>query len=541
MVNIQLKLKEGIVIANLINVNDPLNNNIARVNALAVELDEILSVNEMNLQKNEDLLNRIAICESRQEYVRDALAESERMAREIIKNAELRVAKIMSNAQRVIIPQQESIARLDKEISVLTEHIRSKSMRAPVAKSQLFDMPTNKRDFYLREFQYLELGEDKPQEVQAIISETDIEAKQETFLREQQERDMGEIAEVSQAEHSQDNVEPIADRKFSWRDPQEQFERENEENKPLVYDQYNTKPALEREFSLREPREPDMAQFTAVIQSDPDQADEDIVRPVSVREFSMRMPQEQDLGEAREISQPEPDQDDRDLLVQREFSLRIPQNLSIPGDSLSAQNETVSAQPQKINNSGYTMPEPNAEEISNYNLAMSLMEQNETDMHLDVFVDIRYIAATGEKTGQMQRHSWQVKILVEVPVDSQRFVGYGKVSAAVTSTLLRFDDVVLNDVYPFGIISSSPENIAMYFFNCLQDTVSLLDLRLKEISIWENQALVMEVNQRNMEIDDQLQKGDDILHDIRSLLAARDRTDDRTNSRGRFGHLFKNI
>ncbi|MEA4925033.1 MAG: 6-carboxytetrahydropterin synthase [Syntrophomonadaceae bacterium] len=414
-------------------------------------------------------MEQIAVCESRQQYVRDALAESEKIAREVTRNAELRVDKIMANAQWAIMPQQEHIARLEKEIKELTEEIQSRSMNTPEPKPELADMPYSFREFSLREPQYINLSIDNP--------------------------------------HDGSNSVP------AWQ------------------------PESSREFSLREPPDEDIAKIKA---ANPPEQDQDDSQPIIRREFSLREPPEEDITEIKTTNPPEQDQPDDKPMARREFSLRVPQNLDIPVDEFwPPQNE--SADERQLNLTEYNLPEPQDEEISNYNLAMSLIEQNESDMHLDVFVDLRYVVAADEKDGKMQRHSWQVKILVEVPADSQKIVGYGKASSAVTSTLLRFDDVVLNDVYPFGIIAPNPENIAMYFFNCLQDTVALMDLNLKEITIWENQARVMEVRQRNTAFDEQLQQGDDILHDIRSLLTARDRGEDKNNSKNRLGNLFKNI
>jgi len=58
----------------------------------------------------------------------------------------------------------------------------------------------------------------------------------------------------------------------------------------------------------------------------------------------------------------------------------------------------------------------------------------------------------------------------------------------------------------------------MYFFNCLEDNVSFMKLRLREISIWENQTLLMRINHRNKVLDELLQSGDDILENLRDKL-----------------------
>ena len=55
----------------------------ARLNALSVELDEIRNAHEMTLQKNADLSAQIVACIAESDYVNGALAEGERIAREI--------------------------------------------------------------------------------------------------------------------------------------------------------------------------------------------------------------------------------------------------------------------------------------------------------------------------------------------------------------------------------------------------------------------------------------------------------------------------
>jgi len=62
--------------------------------------------------------------------------------------------------------------------------------------------------------------------------------------------------------------------------------------------------------------------------------------------------------------------------------------------------------------------------------------------------------------------------------------------------LLRYDDIVLNDIFPFDIIEPNHESIARYFYNTLEDTLSLMGLTLKEITVRDSQSLIMEVNRR---------------------------------------------
>jgi len=87
----------------------------------------------------------------------------------------------------------------------------------------------------------------------------------------------------------------------------------------------------------------------------------------------------------------------------------------------------------------------------------------------------------------------------------------------VKSTLQPFDGVILNEVYPFYVIEPTHDNIAMYFFNILEDTLSMMDLKLVEMSIWEDQDLVKQITQRNTNLGELL-RGEDILMNMRDGL-----------------------
>jgi len=114
------------------------------------------------------------------------------------------------------------------------------------------------------------------------------------------------------------------------------------------------------------------------------------------------------------------------------------------------------------------------------------------------------------------RHQWKLQILVEVPEDTVDVV-YIHVSAALTATLARFDDVLLNRMFPFDLIEPSHENMAAYFFNCLEDTLALKELILKEVVVVEDDTPQITVNTRSTDIEEML-KGEDLIQDIRASL-----------------------
>ncbi len=147
--------------------------------------------------------------------------------------------------------------------------------------------------------------------------------------------------------------------------------------------------------------------------------------------------------------------------------------------------------------------------------AASQVEPNER-MRLDAFVDARYYQiVNGQK--EMQHHALQVTIAVEVPPDNYS-VRYTKVSSDVVATLLQYDNVVLNDIFPFNIIEPNPQNIAMYFFNCLEDMLSMMDLVLHSLVVLELPDLQIQVNSRNTKLDNFLHQGVDAFDSIRDSL-----------------------
>lgn len=147
--------------------------------------------------------------------------------------------------------------------------------------------------------------------------------------------------------------------------------------------------------------------------------------------------------------------------------------------------------------------------------ASSQMEPNER-MRLDAFVDVRYYQINNGLR-DLQHHALQVTIEVEVPPDNYS-VRYTKVSSDVVSTLMQYDNVILNDIFPFNIIEPNPQNIALYFFNCLDDMLSLMDLVVHSLVLLELPDVQIQVNTRNTKLDNFLHQGVDELNSIRGSL-----------------------
>ncbi len=160
-------------------------------------------------------------------------------------------------------------------------------------------------------------------------------------------------------------------------------------------------------------------------------------------------------------------------------------------------------------------------------------------MQLDAFIDVRYFNdITGTK--EIYHHALQITIEVDVPSDNYS-VRYTKVSSDVVSTLMKYDNVVLNDIYPFNFIAPNPNSIATYFFNLLDDMLQMMDLGLYKMTMTEFPDMCILVDKRNTAFDNMMHKGNDIFEDIRKTLPACVEVEPRESSaiKGTLSRLLK--
>lgn len=137
-------------------------------------------------------------------------------------------------------------------------------------------------------------------------------------------------------------------------------------------------------------------------------------------------------------------------------------------------------------------------------------------MHFDTEINVYHIHSGEGWHRPKHRHHWKLQLQVEVPEDNVDVV-YIHVSAAITATLARFDGVLLNRLFPFDLIEPSHENIAAYFFNCLEDTLVLKELILKELVLVEDDTPRMTIDARSTDMEEML-KGEDLIQDMRTSL-----------------------
>jgi hypothetical protein len=205
--------------------------------------------------------------------------------------------------------------------------------------------------------------------------------------------------------------------------------------------------------------------------------------------------------------------------------------VSAVNNGLAQSSQQATPEKPALNNPPLeTVPKANRENDENHS------EPNER-MRLDAFVDARYfVNVSGQK--QMQNHALQVIVDIEVPSNNYS-VSYTKVSSNVVSNMMRYDSVTLNNVFPFDIIEPNLQNIAGYFYNYLEETLTIMDLNLKAITLVELPDLRIKINSRNADIDNLLYHSNDELASIRDALAVNPEPDEDAGIKGKLNRMLK--
>jgi len=129
------------------------------------------------------------------------------------------------------------------------------------------------------------------------------------------------------------------------------------------------------------------------------------------------------------------------------------------------------------------------------------VEKTAYTIKLTSFLNARHFVTLGGKQGPVHAHSWQVAIEVKIPSQSADLVAFTSISDGIKSVVAPYENTVLNDIHPFNLIQPTTENIAMYFFNRLEDVLSSLGLGLGRLTLWETPTRGIEVDSRREEFD----------------------------------------
>ncbi|HRY12451.1 MAG TPA: 6-carboxytetrahydropterin synthase [Syntrophomonadaceae bacterium] len=468
------------------------------INAMTAELQNILNRHQLVMQRLEELAAQIGIFEKRQEYVQAALEESRRIAAEISSDALQRVNTVMSNAQKVIDPQQAEIARLEAQIAELKQDLAE---RPPEEITPPLSPPLT----------VAQLPEFELAATEALDSDLTGPYRSRDDQRHSALRPTGKISVLEiHPENNHAGDLGGADTK-------------NEAGAQAAHSDLNI-------------ASPTMDTYIKPLSVDKEYILETEAAMIHHREFSLREPEDVEIFAKLETGSKGDKPVDNNLSIMAERDSSRPESFATKPDQ-SAPEEQPEVELNLPPMSVITSERTELAQTASKSVEFIEERENSSIMHLDVFLDARHYHFVDPWNKQDHRHRWQVKVQVEVPRDQE--IAYSQLLSAVNSTLLKYDDVLLNETFPFDHIDPSHENVAGYFFNCLEDMVAAKGLRLVEVGLWEKQNLVLQVHARNGDIDAQL-RGENDLNQIRASLYHEPSSDAETSFRKMLGMMFKN-
>lgn len=91
------------------------------------------------------------------------------------------------------------------------------------------------------------------------------------------------------------------------------------------------------------------------------------------------------------------------------------------------------------------------------------------------------------KCENLHGHNYKVRVTVEgEKLDTTGLLlDFTDVRAALKTLADRIDHQFLNELPPFDQINPSAENIAKYFYDCLQPQIQKNGVRLQAVTVWE--------------------------------------------------------
>ncbi|MDH7479546.1 MAG: 6-pyruvoyl-tetrahydropterin synthase-related protein, partial [Syntrophomonadaceae bacterium] len=123
------------------------------------------------------------------------------------------------------------------------------------------------------------------------------------------------------------------------------------------------------------------------------------------------------------------------------------------------------------------------------------------------FFNARHFVTFGSTTGPVHGHTWQFHIDIRVPKDQAEQVAFHRVMELIKSVLAPYEDKLLNRFFPFNQIQPTTENIAMFFFNRIEDVLRENDLHLGCLTVWETPTRGVEVVSRCQAFDELVEDG----------------------------------
>lgn len=486
---------------------------------MSEELESILARHRLVMQRSAELTAQINMMKKRQGYVQAALQEGRRIADEIGKSAEHRIYMVMSNTHNQIGPQQTEIARLEREISELRRELSNHLPGSTASIEAIRSTPGS------------------------------------SVSTPPQPGDNGGAARAADCDLESPPVSPLGKICVLELRP---GRGENDDIKTLVEDPItelvNNAPGPISQLASYSWETETMIDALINEEIKTGGQGSSFIRPISVAAQPKDAAVTPNEGSWTYQQSPRPDVRVEDMdadnaaepaeadlksLLQREHARREAPEPQPTEDLEAAAGPNTYTLPMSVLNSERVIDQMYSEPHPPTPRENIEQRDHSSIMYLDAFLDTRHFHFVDPWNKQVHGHRWQVKVQVEAPEGPAQEIGYSSVLAAVTATLMRYDKVLLNEVFPFDHIDPSHENIAGYFFNCLEDTVAIKGLSLVEVSLWEKQTLVLQVHERNEDIDILL-RGEDILKQMRDSLFHEDSGNSETSFRKMLGMMFKN-
>ncbi|MFZ5641994.1 MAG: 6-pyruvoyl-tetrahydropterin synthase-related protein [Bacillota bacterium] len=136
-----------------------------------------------------------------------------------------------------------------------------------------------------------------------------------------------------------------------------------------------------------------------------------------------------------------------------------------------------------------------------YSLMSASCDSSAYSIKLVSFFNARHFVSFGDKPGPVHAHSWQIQLDISVGSEICELVSFSKIQSAIKSVFNPFEDTVLNYKHPFNKIQPTTENMALYFFNSLEEALKEIGLGMASLSVWETPTKGIEVTSHSFIFD----------------------------------------
>ena len=93
------------------------------------------------------------------------------------------------------------------------------------------------------------------------------------------------------------------------------------------------------------------------------------------------------------------------------------------------------------------------------------------------------------KCEKLHGHNWKVEVTVsgEIDTESGMVIDFGILKKELEKVLARLDHSYLNDIDYFKKVNPTSENTAVYIFEKLKKSLSRHNVKVKKVTVWENE------------------------------------------------------